>query len=580
LRETRRIDKNHENTFNQARDIPAPELLNPTNPLNAMSMKHSADTLTKQRPHLLGASLATACLIAGATLASAGVIHVPADQPTIVAALDASFAGDEILIETGTYDEIDLLFLYDTLTLTATNGPVTVHVPSSRDAAVWVANGKSNIVVNGITFERPTTDQTWMRSAQLNTDSSSTFNNCTFTGPGHGVGAILFFGADGTFNNCTFSNFNPAASWAAGIFIEGRGATYSDVVVSNCVFETGCNQWIKTADFDGWTADQSKVGVGKVIVKRSTFKPATFAQALKFRNGGKLSIEFDPTQELLFEDCTFEGTTLEVAEFHYTTNSQPVSLKFSRCEFKAYNSGRKMFWLDLPTPITFENCLFAGGQHQTIMTVWGGPPKVDFFHCTMITDGIGGTNSTFINGWDGGRTFNIVNSLFRSPVNYTPGFVGDETSPTNRNYAVFNSVIDHATPTGAKAQITPGAGYSNTSLASAFVNPAIRDYHLLNGSPWVGGGMDLGYTLDLDRNPRNQGGAPDMGAYESTYASAGSPTVSIARSGSNLVITFAGVLQSADQLPGTFADVSGATNPWTVSATNAFKFFRARSPGP
>ncbi len=286
---------------------------------------------------------------------------------------------------------------------------------------------------------------------------------------------------------------------------------------------------------------------------------------------------YSPTNSIFFQDCSFEGTTVEVAEFHYTGASAPTNLTFSRCVFKAYNSGRKMFWLDLPTVINFENCLFAGGQHETIMTVWGGPTGVNFNHCTMINDGLS-PQSSFINGYDYGRTFNIVNSLFRCPTNFTAGFVCDPGSSASRNYAVSHSVIDHPTPTGAFAQITAGPGYSNTSLTSAFVNEASRDYHLLNGSPWVGGGTNLGYTLDLDKNSRNQGGAPDMGAYESSFTSAITPTVSIARSGGNVVVTYNGVLQSAAQLPGPFADVSGATSPWSVPATNAFLFFRTRSP--
>ena len=244
-----------------------------------------------------------------------------------------------------------------------------------------------------------------------------------------------------------------------------------------------------------------------------------------------------------------------------------------------------MFYLDIPAPITFENCLFAGGQHETVMTVWGGPPTVNFCYCTMINDGVTAANSlsgtdqsTFINGWDGGRTFNIVNCLFRCPVNYTAGFVGDPGSTANRNYPVSHSVIDHPTPTGAFATITPGADYSNVSLSSAFVNPATRDYHLLNGSLWVGGAVDLGYTLDLDRNARIQGGSPDMGAYESAYAAA--PTLSIVKSAGNVIITYTGVLQSVDHLPGTFNDVIGATNPYTIPATNSSTFWRARLPIP
>ena len=139
------------------------------------------------------------------------------------------------------------------------------------------------------------------------------------------------------------------------------------------------------------------------------------------------------------------------------------------------------------------------------------------------------------------------------------------------------SVIDHPTPVGAKAQITAVTNYSNVSLAPAFVNEASRDYHLLNGSPWVNGGIDIGHTLDLDGNARIQGGTPDMGAFETSFAPV-APTVSVATSLGNVIVTFTGVLQSADQVQGPFNDVPSAVSPLTNAPTGTNMFWRARSP--
>ena len=453
----------------------------------------------------IGAVLIAVWVIAGTFRLSAAMIYVPGDQPTITAALAAAASSDQILIASGTYAEAAMLNVNKSVTLTASGGPVTINVPTSANSVASVS--AAGVVFSGIKFERLTANNEWMRSVEMGS-GSATFTNCTFTGPGNGVGVVLFSGADATFDNCAFSNFNATASWAAAILMQNQGAGYSDVIVRNSTFDTGCNGWIKA--FDNNT---SWPKVGELTVSNCTFRAARHLQALKFRDGGASAMQYDSTKALLFQDCTFEGTTLEMVEFHYTNGSRPTSLKFSRCQFKAYNSTRKIFWLDLPTPIVFEDCLFAGGQHETIMTVWGGPPSVNFYHCTMINDGTA-SQSTFINGWDGGRTFNIVNCLFRSPANYTAGFVGDAGSSANRNYAVSYSVIDHATPVGAKAQITPGVGYSNTSLASAFANAAARNFHLVNGTPWVDGGTNLGYLFDLDHNARNHGSAPDMGAYE------------------------------------------------------------------
>ena len=527
-------------------------------------------------------------IAATASLATAATINVPADYPDIIDAVYAANPGDTVLIQSGTYEENGQVFVWAPMTLTATNGPVTIHCTSSQEAVAEVASGVTGAVFNGIIFERVTADANWMRCFQVNNTAQATFNNCAFQGPANGVGVIQFFGGSATYNSCTFSNFNSTAPWAAAIFVEGANAAppNSDIIVSNCTFDTGCNSWIRMSPF------QDPPRVGNVIVEKCTFKAALNPQALAFWDGGLDAITYSPTNALLFQDCSFEGTPSaggldDEVEFYYTTNTAPPSLTFSRCLFKAYNSYSKMFYLALPAPITFENCLFAGGQHETVMTVWGGPPAVNFYYCTMINDGVTASNaqltgtnqSTFIDGWDNGRTFNIVDCLFRCPTNYSAGFVCDPTSAGIRNYSVSNSVIDHPIPTGDFAEITLGTGGStNISLASVFVNPAAGNYQLTDGSPWVNGGIDLGYTLDLADNPRIQGGAPDMGAYESPYGTS-VPTISLSKNAGNLSITFTGILQSAAQASGPFNDVSDAVSPWTVSVSSTGNmFWRTRTP--
>jgi hypothetical protein len=516
-----------------------------------------------------------------ATTGSAAVILVPADQPTIVAAIGAASAGDEIVIEAGTYNETEWLFINKTVTLRATNGLVVVRSPSGKDAVVEVAPGVTGVVFEGIHFERPSAHASWTRAVQVQGGAAATFQNCVFTGPANAVGLILFYGGDATLQGCTFSNF-AAEGWASAIALEARDGTspYSDVVVRDSVFGSGCNSWIR-----GFSWNPPKVG--ELTVSNCTFKAALGAHGIAFYYGPGPSnnTQYDPTKTLRFEDCSFEGTIHEIMEFHYTSLGAPAGLQFRRCHFKPYNSTRKMFWLDIPAPILFENCLFGGGKHETIMTVWGGPPSVDFHHCTMINQGItaaesasGQNLSSFIWGWDGGRTFNVVNSLFYCPTNYSAAFSGDPGSSADRTYAVTHTVVDHPWVVGPKVQVVLGTGgYTNVSLAGAFVDPAEGDYHLVNGTPWVNGGTDLGYGWDLDRAARNQGGAPDLGAYEFPVAPV-MPTVSIGRSGENVVVNFTGVLQTADHVTGPFQDVPAAPNPLVLLPTDTARYWRARTP--
>lgn len=53
------------------------------------------------------------------------------------------------------------------------------------------------------------------------------------------------------------------------------------------------------------------------------------------------------------------------------------------------------------------------------------------------------------------------------------------------------------------------------------------------------------------------------------------PTLGVARSGGNVVLTYTGTLQSADTVKGPYSAVAGATSPFTVTPAGAGKFYRA-----
>jgi hypothetical protein len=54
------------------------------------------------------------------------------------------------------------------------------------------------------------------------------------------------------------------------------------------------------------------------------------------------------------------------------------------------------------------------------------------------------------------------------------------------------------------------------------------------------------------------------------------PTLGVARSEANIIVTFTGTLESADTVTGPWAPVGGATSPATIPATGGPKFYRAR----
>jgi len=56
------------------------------------------------------------------------------------------------------------------------------------------------------------------------------------------------------------------------------------------------------------------------------------------------------------------------------------------------------------------------------------------------------------------------------------------------------------------------------------------------------------------------------------------PTLSIVRSGTDVIITYTGVLQSATVVTGPYTDVAGAASPYTTSASAAQRYFISRAP--
>lgn len=53
------------------------------------------------------------------------------------------------------------------------------------------------------------------------------------------------------------------------------------------------------------------------------------------------------------------------------------------------------------------------------------------------------------------------------------------------------------------------------------------------------------------------------------------PTVTVGRQAGNVVITFTGTLQAADDITGPWSDVA-ASSPYNVAPTGARKFYRAK----
>jgi hypothetical protein len=179
----------------------------------------------------------------------------------------------------------------------------------------------------------------------------------------------------------------------------------------------------------------------------------------------------------------------------------------------------------LRTEGTQSVALFAQGKESTglvrnVTALAGGAESI-------------AVSSNFINlfGGEGHYTLNLENVIASGATDLAAHYfeIGVPMTPFGPgNIEVGHSNFDSASAEEGSAVIDEGG---NQKAAPLFANAAAGDYREAAGSPTVDGGIadQLG-PLDLGGDPRVQGGAPDIGAFEqppAAPASGGVRTISI-----------------------------------------------------
>lgn len=154
--------------------------------------------------------------VAICTTANAGIIRVPADQPTVQAGLNAAAVGDTVLVSPGTY--IGGLSCGKAISLIAESGPeltrlehdgITLHLSYIQSDTFLVSGFE--MVSNG-------------NRAIASDFSLFQVENCLFTRSALSV--IHFSGSSGTIRNCRFVDNAPDHSgWVSAIFVDNLGKT-------------------------------------------------------------------------------------------------------------------------------------------------------------------------------------------------------------------------------------------------------------------------------------------------------------------------------------------------------------------
>src|SRR5215471_4866234 len=106
------------------------------------------------RSYMKAYSLTLILFLAVRSAVAATVIHVPGDQPTIQAAINAASNGDTVLVSPGTYTE-NINFLGKAITVESSNGPkvTTIDGGGLSSVVTFSTNEGSSSVLSGFTLQ-------------------------------------------------------------------------------------------------------------------------------------------------------------------------------------------------------------------------------------------------------------------------------------------------------------------------------------------------------------------------------------------------------------------------------------------
>lgn len=453
-------------------------------------------------------------------------IRVPADYPTIQAAIDTTSHGDTVLVADGTYTGAgnkNLDFKGKAITLRSDNGPENCIIDSEGDGRGFYFHSVEgeDSVVSGFTITNGRADR---GGGMYCKDSSSpTIKNCIISENssigieedgyfGDGAG-ILCESSSPSFVDCTLSR-NSASYRGSGIYCNDSSPT-----ITNCVI----------------SANSAKESGGGIMCVRSscpTITNCTISEnSAKFSNGGGIFCgDSSPT----ITNCTITANSGTHGGGIYCNSSSPT---ITNCTISANTAttfdGGGVACVQRSSP-TVTNCNISNNSAD-----YGGGIHCGYLCSPIITNcTITGNRAKFRYG--GGIVLygflgydpsspRIINCTISANSASTEGgaIYCDSSFPTITNCIFWANSPDElyigsGDPTVTYSTIEGSwEGKGNIDLNPVFVDPENDDYHIKNYSPCIGSGTFTGAPdNDIEGNPRPNPPCsnPDMGAYENSRA--------------------------------------------------------------
>jgi hypothetical protein len=439
--------------------------------------------------------------LATAVCSAQQIVHVPAEQPTLQAAVNAVSDGGIIEFAAGTYQSPAGAFtIYDL------PSPKGFTVRAAAGAAVVFSGGGSTDILriapsspaklNQITFEFITfadgvMNDNFMGGALTLVNAKATFRSCTFQnnsarGSGTGGGGVWIAGSVISFNNCIFAD-NTSPNFGGGMSV-----TDSQVFIRNTRF-TGNRVDIPNHKNNA-AGGAIYVGDGTLRINNCSFENnrAGYVGGAIDTNGSWRNPLSKASVDIVIRDCAFTGNRAQfdpsvphgapalggAVHFEGQTTAQIYTSRFTN------NTARQGGAVSNYLAITeFTGCVFKGnqatgtgdegGQGGAILALSSENPGVNHRPMQLImTDSlIQGSGPSVRSARQGGCIYaggdlNFAYGLIGAPVEGTPA--------SNRGIVILNRVV----------------------LADA---AALGDPSAPGGLPGTGGAL-LGTFIDLTMN--------------------------------------------------------------------------------
>ena len=403
--------------------------------------------------------LGIAATVVLATNGHAADINVPGDQATIQAGINAANPGDVVIVAEGEYFE-NINFNGKAITVRSTDpndaGVVlnTIINGGGSGSVVTCDSGEGpGTVLSGFVITNGNNPGNQQGGGMLNSNSSPTVTNCTFSGNaatfGGGMGNQ---GSSPTVTNCTFSG-NSAAS-GGGM----QNKNNSSPTVTNCTF-------------GGNTVNDHGGGMFNTFNSSPTVSNCTFSGNSAHFGGGMENQGSSPT----VTNCTFSGNT--AGRGGGMTNRGGSTPMVANCSFSGNTAlhGGGMFNDSFSSP-TVTNCTFSGNS----ASIDGGGMTNDPNTSPTVTNCTFSGNTAFAGGGMHNRDSSsmVTNCTFSGNTASIAGggMFNEQNSPT----------VTNCTFSGNTASF--GGGMFNECSSPTVTNCTFSGNTALFGGPGSGGG--------------------------------------------------------------------------------------------